>query len=62
MNAERITLCRLLALEELLVISCQSIRRVRLQSMAGDLNPDQAAVLVADVAESIAKFCGEDKP
>jgi len=52
-----ITLCRLMALEDLLADSCHTVRRIRLQSMAGDLSPDQAAALVEDVADSIAKFC-----
>ena len=62
MSPDRLTLCRLLALEELLSASNQVIRRVRLQSMAGDLSPDEATVIVRDVAESIAKFCGEGEP
>jgi len=59
MNPSSITLASLESLEDLLANSCQTVRRIRLQSTNGDLSPEQAVELVADVAKSIAEFCGE---
>jgi hypothetical protein len=56
-GADSITLDFLEALEDLLANSCQTIRRVRLRSLAGDLGPQDAAVIVRETAETINQFC-----
>ena len=57
MKPETITLDRLEALIELLDASLQTVRRVRRQSLQGQLGPKDAAVTINEVSGTIHQFC-----
>ena len=56
-TADNITLSRLEDIEAMLDTTRSTIRRVRLQSEAGDMGPDEAAEIVAETLETLTRYC-----
>ena len=54
-TADSITLMHLVELEDSLAIAAAAARKVRLQSMAGDISPDEAAAEINSILAQIAK-------
>ena len=54
-TADSITLMHLVELEDSLAIAAAAARKVRLQSMAGDISPEDAAAEINSILAQIAK-------
>ena len=57
MNADTITESRLADLKALLESAVDTISRLHLQSVNGDISTQDAAAIVRETAETITNFC-----
>ena len=56
MTAADLTIAQLEELENVLAVSCQAVRRIRLQSLAGDIGPDDAMIAVIESVDPIDQW------
>ena len=56
MTAADLTIAQLEELENLLEVSCQSVRRIRLRSIYGHIGPDDAMTAVIDAVDPIDQW------
>ena len=58
MSPDTITLSGMLALEDALATACQAVHRTRLEAMAGDISPHDAADAIKAIHTTVARAFG----